>query len=95
MTANCIQPKKEAVVIEEKSVEKELDSSISSGDSVPEKPAPSCVKMSEAEQAPVEENDSQDDKEITSLPARRSYKYDDPPVVFTDVDVRMCNRFDC
>ena len=48
-------------------------------------------KMADSEQSPIDENDSVEEKEISSLPARRSYKYDDPPIVFTDVDV--CNCF--
>ena len=48
-------------------------------------------KMADNEQAPVEESDPQEEKEITSLPARRSYKYDDPPIVFNDVDVCLLN----
>lgn len=47
----------------------------------------SSDQMAEPEQSSV--GDNEDDKEITSLPARRSYKYDDPPIVFNDVDVCM------
>lgn len=45
--------------------------------------------MAETEQARTEpeEDNVQDEKETSTLQARRSYKFDDPPIVFKDVDV--------
>ncbi|KAI2796903.1 Desumoylating isopeptidase 1 [Blomia tropicalis] len=44
--------------------------------------------MAETEQARTEpeEDNVQDEKETSTLQARRSYKFDDPPIVFKDVD---------
>lgn len=54
---------------------------------------PDSASMADAEAAPAAaaENEAvqeDEDKEyVPSLPARRSYKYDDPPIIFRDVDV--------
>lgn len=56
---------------------------------------PDSASMADAEQspaAPAAENDVQEDEDkeyVPSLPARRSYKYDDPPIIFRDVDVSV------
>lgn len=72
-------------------------SSESSSSSEPEQPkrqiTPDSASMAEAEQqpaAPAAENaEEEEEKEyVPTLPARRSYKYDDPPIIFRDVDVR-------
>lgn len=66
--------------------------------SEPEQPkkrprTPDSASMADAEQTPpAAENDVQEDDDkpfVSSLPARRSYKYDDPPIIFRDVDVSL------
>lgn len=82
---------------EPKQIPKKEEANIVS-QSDPEQPkqrprTPDSASMADAEQTPpAAENDVQEDDDkpfVSSLPARRSYKYDDPPIIFRDVDVSL------
>ncbi|XP_017493006.1 PREDICTED: uncharacterized protein LOC108381110 [Rhagoletis zephyria] len=86
-TSSSPEPKKETSVSSESSSSSEN----------PEQPhkrqiTPDSASMAEAEQqtpAPAAEGAGEEEEEkeyVPTLPARRSYKYDDPPIIFRDVD---------
>lgn len=76
----------------EREVTKEGNATASQPNELPPEPKVTSLsdKMADTEQkaTPEESDPQEEEKEYTpTLPARRSYKYDDPPIVFNDVDV--------